>query len=91
MATLAAKMMLRYVLDGTLSLNDLEIERRPYHHNCGCALHKMKGTHLSACNMHGNVSFPRQKSRGDHCLSMTASEVSSRCSHLLSSLSIDGG
>lgn len=49
MATITAEMMLRYVFDGSLSMNDFEIERRPYHRDCKCALHKSKGSERSSC------------------------------------------
>ncbi|KAF9614440.1 hypothetical protein IFM89_018585 [Coptis chinensis] len=38
-----AEGLLRCVFDGCLSVSDIEIERRPYHRNCSCALHKSKG------------------------------------------------
>ncbi|RXH74318.1 hypothetical protein DVH24_029039 [Malus domestica] len=34
-----AGMMFRCVFEGSLSMQDTEIERRPYHKNCSCALH----------------------------------------------------
>ncbi|KAF7849456.1 hypothetical protein BT93_L0766 [Corymbia citriodora subsp. variegata] len=43
MATIAAELMLHGVFHGCLSIHDVEIVGRPYHRNCGCALHKLKG------------------------------------------------
>ncbi|KAL3744278.1 hypothetical protein ACJRO7_013523 [Eucalyptus globulus] len=48
MATLVAEMMLRGVLEGSLSLNDMEIKHQPSHGTRGCALHKSKSTCPSA-------------------------------------------
>ncbi|KAL3744276.1 hypothetical protein ACJRO7_013521 [Eucalyptus globulus] len=82
MATIAAEMMLRYVIDGSLSMNDVEIERRPYHRNCGCALHKLKDDHPTACSHHKNMSFPKRELSGNCSLSMAASKFSSPSSLL---------
>ncbi|KAK3025807.1 hypothetical protein RJ639_040713 [Escallonia herrerae] len=46
MSTAAAEMMLHCVLGGTLSMHDMNIERRLYHKNCSCALHKSKHVRL---------------------------------------------
>ncbi|KAK3025806.1 hypothetical protein RJ639_040712 [Escallonia herrerae] len=44
MSTAAAEVMLQCLLGGTLLVHDMNIERRPYHKNCSCALHrKCKG------------------------------------------------
>ncbi|KAJ0091455.1 hypothetical protein Patl1_14830 [Pistacia atlantica] len=43
MATIAAEMILRCAANCSLSLNDFDIEGRPYHKNCGCALHNLNG------------------------------------------------
>ncbi|CAA3016317.1 Hypothetical predicted protein [Olea europaea subsp. europaea] len=43
-ATGAADMMFRCVFEGSLSMCDMDIERRPYHRNCTCALHKQKSS-----------------------------------------------
>ncbi|KAF4365218.1 hypothetical protein G4B88_000377 [Cannabis sativa] len=38
-----AEMLLCCVFEaGSISLHDMEIDRRPYHRYCGCALHKFK-------------------------------------------------
>ncbi|KAF9662802.1 hypothetical protein SADUNF_Sadunf18G0092200 [Salix dunnii] len=42
MATGSADGFFRYVYDGCLSGSDMGIDRRPYHRNCRCALHKSK-------------------------------------------------
>ncbi|KAL4345969.1 hypothetical protein HN51_064114 [Arachis hypogaea] len=40
MATGASQMMMvRGVMEGSISTKDRNVERRPYHKNCGCELH----------------------------------------------------
>ncbi|KAK3033181.1 hypothetical protein RJ639_036973 [Escallonia herrerae] len=43
MSTAAANMMLKCFFNGSLSEDDMNIERRPYCCNCSYALHKSKG------------------------------------------------
>ncbi|KGN65216.1 hypothetical protein Csa_019753 [Cucumis sativus] len=38
------------VFDGSLSLQSFLIERRPYHRNCGCALHDDRIRNGAACS-----------------------------------------
>ncbi|KAF7849455.1 hypothetical protein BT93_L0765 [Corymbia citriodora subsp. variegata] len=76
MATTAAETMLRCVFDGSLLINDVEIERRPYHRNCGCALHKLKGSHSTACSHHNRISFPRKELSANCSLYAAASKFS---------------
>ncbi|KAK8262269.1 hypothetical protein V6Z11_D13G245600 [Gossypium hirsutum] len=96
MATGAAptEMMLRCVLDGSLVMREIEVERRPYHRNCSCALHSLKGSVLcsSACSRsRNNIAFPMKKTWNVDCsLSMAATDpqsISSRSS-LLGGLSV---
>ncbi|KAI3422839.1 uncharacterized protein J3R85_011741, partial [Psidium guajava] len=61
MATIAAELMLRGVFDGCLSINDVQIERRPYHRNCGYEMHRLKGSRSTTCSHHNNLSFPRKE------------------------------
>ncbi|KAB2618841.1 hypothetical protein D8674_014710 [Pyrus ussuriensis x Pyrus communis] len=56
-------MMLQCVFQGSLSMQDTEIERRPYHKNCGCALHSNAGVCSNACQR--NFSFPKKQSWSD--------------------------
>ncbi|KAL3744282.1 hypothetical protein ACJRO7_013527 [Eucalyptus globulus] len=54
------------------------MKRRPYHRNCSCALHKLKGSHSTACSHHNNMPFP-WKEFLTHCsLSAAASKLSSQ-------------
>ncbi|XVE71577.1 hypothetical protein DITRI_Ditri10aG0162500 [Diplodiscus trichospermus] len=78
MATGAAKMMLQCVLEGSLAMHDIQIERRPYHRNCGCALHNLKGVCSSACSRTRNISFPRKQACCDFSLSIASPKFSSR-------------
>lgn len=61
MATIATGMMLRCVFDGSWSMNNFEIELRPYHRDCKCALHKSKGSKCSnSCPGNNIISFPKK-------------------------------
>ncbi|XVF88226.1 hypothetical protein PTKIN_Ptkin19aG0033100 [Pterospermum kingtungense] len=74
----AAEMMLRCVLEGSLVMKEIEVERRPYHRNCSCALHNLKGLCSSACSRPGNISFSKKKTWNIDCsLSMATSHFSS--------------
>ncbi|KAK2997447.1 hypothetical protein RJ639_025452 [Escallonia herrerae] len=75
MSTAAAEMMLQCVLGETLSVHDMDIERRPYHKNCSCALHKSKREHSTACSHHGNIFFPKKQNWNDSSLSKAASKI----------------
>lgn len=79
MATEAAKLMLQCINNGCLSLFDMDIERRPYHKNCSCALHKSEGPISTVCSRHRSVSFPEKPSGNYKSISMSAaaSEFSS--------------
>ncbi|KAI6682375.1 hypothetical protein NL676_036256 [Syzygium grande] len=78
MATIAAETMLWCVFDGSLLVNDVETERRPYHCSCGCALHKLKGSCLTACPHHNNISFQQKELSTNYSLSTVASKFSSQ-------------
>ena len=78
MATGVAEVLLRCVFDSSISMHDVEIERRPYHRNCGCALHELKGVCFSSCSLQRNVSFPRKQA--PRSLSLTVSSLSSQSS-----------
>ncbi|KAJ0029780.1 hypothetical protein Pint_14698 [Pistacia integerrima] len=73
----ATEMMLKGVFHGSLSLDDTSIERRPYHRNCSCALHKLNGGFSAACSQKTHVSFPKKvEAWGDQRLSIAASKCS---------------
>ena len=84
MASKAAEMMLRCVFEGSISMHDMEIERRPYHRNCSCALHSLKGVYSTACLQHRKLSFPKKQSWSNFSLSTSAaSRLSSSHQHSL--------
>ncbi|XVE98483.1 hypothetical protein REPUB_Repub03eG0110400 [Reevesia pubescens] len=83
MASGAAKMMLQCGLElGSLSMYDIEVERRPYHRNCGCALHNLKGVCSSACSRTRNISFSKKQAWSDCFFSIAAPKFSSQSSLL---------
>ncbi|XVE98481.1 hypothetical protein REPUB_Repub03eG0110200 [Reevesia pubescens] len=84
MASGAAKLMLRCGLElGSLSMYDIEVERRPYHRNCGCALHNLKGVCSSACSRTvSNISFPKKQAWSDCSFSISAPKFTSQSSLL---------
>ncbi|KAB2618845.1 hypothetical protein D8674_014714 [Pyrus ussuriensis x Pyrus communis] len=55
--------MFQCVFEGSLSMQDTGIERRPYHKNCSCALHSKAGVCSNACQR--NISFPKKQSWSD--------------------------
>nr|KYP36090.1 hypothetical protein KK1_042818 [Cajanus cajan] len=73
-----SEMMLRSVFEGSLSLHDMEIERRPYHKNCGCALHNLNGICSQACPQQRCVSFAKKTSWTHCCMHATNSKFSSQ-------------
>ncbi|KAL2481212.1 hypothetical protein Adt_34178 [Abeliophyllum distichum] len=82
MATAATDLMFRCVFEGSLSMCDMDIDRRPYHRNCTCALHKQKGICSNSVSHRSNISFPK-KDLWNKCslISVSASTFSSRSSH----------
>ncbi|KAI3446810.1 hypothetical protein Pfo_003475 [Paulownia fortunei] len=85
MATGAAEIMFRCVFDGSLSMCDMDIERRPYHRNCKCALHKVKAKCSHTGSKQRNVSFPKREFRNNCSFSVSASTISSQSSYVHSS------
>lgn len=63
---MATKMMLQCVLEGSISMHDMEVEHRPYHRNCSCAMHKVKGSCSNACPQQMNISFPKKQPQTSH-------------------------
>ena len=89
-ATGDAKMMLQCVFGGSISIHDMEIERRPYHRYCNCALHNLKDGSPNSCSHQRNISFPKKQSQAKCSLSIAASKSSSHSS-LLGELSNRNG
>ncbi|KAK4343254.1 hypothetical protein RND71_036348 [Anisodus tanguticus] len=61
----------RGIFEGSISGHDLEISKRPYHRNCGCALHKSRGN-CSHSSRYMNISYPIRRSWSEGCLSLVA-------------------
>ncbi|KAL0334056.1 UNVERIFIED_CONTAM: hypothetical protein Sangu_1561800 [Sesamum angustifolium] len=80
MATGAAIFMSRCVFDGCLQMRDTDLERRPYHRNCKCALHKPKADcpHSAAAQWRRNVSFPSKQFTNERSFSVSTSATSSQ-------------
>ncbi|KAF8407200.1 hypothetical protein HHK36_006327 [Tetracentron sinense] len=77
MATGAAEGLLRCVFDGCISASDTDIERRPYHRNCGCAFHKSGGGCSNASPHNRKISYPIRRAWSESCLVLAASSCSS--------------
>ncbi|KAK2646734.1 hypothetical protein Ddye_021929 [Dipteronia dyeriana] len=94
MASGAAEMVLGCVFNGSLSIHELNIDRRPYHKNCSCALHDVKGICSSnTCSKKNNLSFQKKHEWSKiekHSLSLSASIASSHLL-LIECSSIDDG
>ncbi|KZV58621.1 hypothetical protein F511_43696, partial [Dorcoceras hygrometricum] len=72
--------LLRGLFEGCISGGDTSVQRRPYHKNCGCALHNSRG-HCPHMSRYNNVSYPVRRSWSEGCLSLMASSgQSSPCS-----------
>ncbi|RXH74324.1 hypothetical protein DVH24_029045 [Malus domestica] len=61
-----AAVMLQCVIEVSISMQDMEIEHRPYHRNCSCALHNLKD--ICCCPRKTNISFPKKQSRSSRWL-----------------------
>lgn len=76
MASGAADGLFRCVYEGCISGCDTGIERRPYHRNCGCALHnksrKASSHALPARPCKKNVSYPMRRSWSEGSLALQA-------------------
>ncbi|KAJ0984827.1 hypothetical protein J5N97_003183 [Dioscorea zingiberensis] len=76
----AAQGLFQCVLDGCLSSMDGEIRRRPYHKNCGCALHRSGGDggsdHAHHCAAASKISYQLRRSNWDNHVSLSASSSS---------------
>ncbi|XP_010047178.2 uncharacterized protein LOC104436145 [Eucalyptus grandis] len=79
MATGAAECLLRCVYEGCISGCDSGIERRPYHRNCGCALHKKSGSNFPRppTGKGKSVSYPIRRAWSEGSLVLMASASSS--------------
>ncbi|XP_021745432.1 uncharacterized protein LOC110711368 [Chenopodium quinoa] len=83
-------MFMQYcVFDGSISGNS-EIQRRPYHRNCSCALHRSRGG--AACSHSSslpNVTYPIRRTWSEGSLALSSSSLSNSSSYNnLASLSL---
>ncbi|KAG9456231.1 hypothetical protein H6P81_000739 [Aristolochia fimbriata] len=69
---MASEGLLRCVFEGCISSPDAEIERRPYHRNCSCALHKKRGSRTKCVAHNDKISYKLHKSWSEGCLVMAA-------------------
>ncbi|CAA2969916.1 Hypothetical predicted protein [Olea europaea subsp. europaea] len=61
--------LLRGLFEGCISGGDMGIQRRPYHRNCNCALHKSRGR-CSHPPKNTQVSYPVKRSWSESCLAL---------------------
>ena len=83
MASAGGEGLFGNVFGGCISCEELSIQRRPYHRNCNCALHKKSNeNHCSHVNNVPKVSYKIRRSWSEGCLvAMTSpSPGSSPCS-----------
>ncbi|XP_040998256.1 uncharacterized protein LOC121244316 [Juglans microcarpa x Juglans regia] len=79
--------------EGCISGCDTWIERRPYHRNCTCALHKPRNgsSHVVSNNMcKKNVSYPIRRSWSEGSLALHAAASSNHSSPSSSPLLVVG-
>uniref|UniRef100_A0A0A0LWK0 Uncharacterized protein n=1 Tax=Cucumis sativus TaxID=3659 RepID=A0A0A0LWK0_CUCSA len=68
-----ADALLRCVYYGCIVSPDAEIDRRPYHKNCSCALHDRDNKRCShSMSKHKSVSYPIRRAWSEGCLAMVA-------------------
>uniref|UniRef100_A0A0A0LI78 Uncharacterized protein n=1 Tax=Cucumis sativus TaxID=3659 RepID=A0A0A0LI78_CUCSA len=74
---MAADGLLRPIYEACIGC-DSEIHRRPYHRNCGCALHKSsrQPPHCSHSKSK-SISYPIRRSWSEGCLSLVLASASS--------------
>ncbi|CAM8942591.1 unnamed protein product [Rhodiola kirilowii] len=80
-AAAAAGNGMQFVFDSCLSGCDCEIDRRPYHRNCGCALHKSKSRgclrKAESSSGRNKVAFPIRRSWSEGCLALACAASTS--------------
>lgn len=68
-------MILQSFFDVSIPVCNMEIERRPYHRNCTCALHNLKNKNMNACSGCNNVKFLRNFPCNKSSVSLEASRT----------------
>ncbi|KAE8126141.1 hypothetical protein FH972_020885 [Carpinus fangiana] len=93
MASGAADGLFRCVYEGCISSCDTGIERRPYHRNCGCALHnksRKASPHALPARCKKNISYPIRRSWSEGSLALYAAAAASNHSSPSSSPAVAG-
>ncbi|KAF9614441.1 hypothetical protein IFM89_018586 [Coptis chinensis] len=80
METGVAGALLQCVYSGSISIFDMEMERRPYHKNCTCALHSSKKNCSNLCPQRRQISVPTKQFWKECSLSLEGTHHSSRSS-----------
>ncbi|KAF9614437.1 hypothetical protein IFM89_018582 [Coptis chinensis] len=80
MDTGVAGALLQCVYNGSLSMFDSEIERRPYHKNCTCAFHNSKKNSSNMCPHRRKITVPTKHLWKECSLSTEGTHYSSRSS-----------
>lgn len=76
----AADGLFRPIYEGCISGHDHGVERRPYHRNCGCALHSNNKScrhRMPRCN---NVSYPMRRAWSEGSLLVLSANSSAHSS-----------
>ncbi|KAF9614439.1 hypothetical protein IFM89_018584 [Coptis chinensis] len=66
--------------DGSISMFDMEIEQRPYHKNCSCAMHNSKNNRSSQCPHQRKISISTKQLWKECSLSIDRTNYSSQSS-----------
>ncbi|XP_020209067.1 uncharacterized protein LOC109794003 [Cajanus cajan] len=65
--------LFRPIYEGCISAFDSDVERRPYHRNCGCALHSKSTRACTHKSPRGNtVSYPIRRAWSEGTLATAA-------------------
>ncbi|XP_051131221.1 uncharacterized protein LOC127251533 [Andrographis paniculata] len=76
----AGEGLIRGLLEGCISAGDMGIERRPYHKNCKCALHKDRRSRCAHSAAHKSISYPMRRTWSEGCLAIMANAPPSNSS-----------
>ncbi|KAF5180033.1 hypothetical protein FRX31_030377 [Thalictrum thalictroides] len=89
MESKVAGALLHCVYDGSISMFDMEIERRPYHKNCTCALHKSNKNCSNLCPQRRKTSVLIKQLWKECSLSMDGNLYSKNASSSVASSRVD--
>ncbi|KAK7411635.1 hypothetical protein VNO78_03070 [Psophocarpus tetragonolobus] len=79
----AADGLFRPIYEGCISGFDNDVERRPYHKNCGCALHSKKKSNKPCTHKmrRSKVSYPMRRAWSDGSLAVASSSATATSAH----------